>query len=150
MIDTVKPEVRSRMMARIRGKNTQPEIMLRRALHRNGFRFRLHDRKLPGTPDLVFPRFRAVCFVQGCFWHRHLGCSYATMPSTNIGYWHKKFDANIERDKRNCTAILANSWRIAIVWECALRNEKATVVSAALGEWLHGSNSIFDTDFLSN
>ena len=98
MIDTVKPEVRSRMMARIRGKNTQPEIMLRRALHRNGFRFRLHDRKLPGTPDLVFPRFRAVCFVQGCFWHRHLGCSYATMPSTNIGYWHKKFDANIERE----------------------------------------------------
>ena len=147
MIDTVKPDVRSRMMARIRAKDTQPEIVLRHAMHRNGFRYRLHDRKLPGTPDLVFPRFRAVCFVQGCFWHRHPGCSFATMPSTNIDYWQKKFDSNFERDKRNCLALLANGWRIAIVWECALRNENTTVVASALGDWLHGSSSRFDTDF---
>ena len=146
MIDTVKPEVRSRMMAQIRAKDTKPEIMIRHALHKKGFRYRLHNRNLPGTPDLVFPRFHAVCFVHGCFWHRHIGCSYATMPSTNSDNWNEKFNSNIERDKRNCKELMSRGWRIAIVWECALRNGKVETVASALGNWLSGTSSNFDTD----
>ena len=98
MTDIVDQQTRSRMMSGIRGKNTKPELALRRALHARGFRFRLHSGKVHGRPDLVLPKHRAVVFVHGCFWHRHEGCRYATTPSTRPEFWRAKFDANVARD----------------------------------------------------
>ena len=107
MADIVDPETRSRMMSGIKGKNTRPELALRRALHARGFRYRLHDKRLPGKPDLILPRFRAAIFVHGCFWHRHEGCKYATTPATRPEFWQAKFRENAERDQRNFDALLA-------------------------------------------
>ena len=146
MADIVDHATRSRMMAGIGSRNTRPELALRRAVHARGLRFRLHDRRLPGTPDLVFRRFRAVCLVHGCFWHRHSGCPYATTPSTRREFWQAKFDANIERDRRNRHDLLQAGWRVATVWECALRKQ-ATVeaVTHQLERWLRGNAVEFDT-----
>ena len=143
MADTVSPDVRSRMMAGIRGKDTRPEMVLRREVHGRGFRYRLHDRRLPGTPDLVFKRYNAVCFVHGCFWHRHAGCRYATTPATRTDFWQAKFDANVTRDRRDCRALLDAGWRVATVWECALKNGGGTVVASELGRWLRGADRLY-------
>jgi DNA mismatch endonuclease (patch repair protein) len=121
MTDTVAPEVRSRMMAGIRGRDTKPEMLVRSFLHRSGLRFRLHAARLPGRPDLVFPRFRSVLFVNGCFWHRHAGCRFASTPSSNPAFWLKKFNDNIERDRASIEKLVAMGWRVLIVWECGLR-----------------------------
>lgn len=145
MTDIVDPETRSRMMSRIRGRDTRPEIGLRRALHARGLRYRLHDRRLPGRPDIVFPRFRAACFVHGCFWHRHAGCSYATTPATRAAFWSAKFEANVARDARNRVELLAVGWRVAVVWECALRREGRDTVAAAVHEWLLGTRAEYDS-----
>ena len=123
MADIVDPETRSRMMSGIRGKNTRPELALRRALHARGFRYRLHDKRLPGKPDLVLPRFHAAIFVHGCFWHSHEGCKYATTPATRPELWQAKFRENAERDQRNFDALLALGWRVAVVWECEIRKD---------------------------
>lgn len=128
MADIVDPETRSRMMSGIKGKNTRPELALRRALHARGFRYRLHDKKLPGKPDLVLPRFHAAIFVHGCFWHRHEGCKYATTPATRQEFWQAKFRENMERDQRNIDALLALGWRVAVVWECEMRKDLAATV----------------------
>jgi DNA mismatch endonuclease, patch repair protein len=120
--DIVDPETRSRMMAGIRGKDTQPELMIRRALHRLGFRFRLHDRRLPGRPDLVFPQYRAVIFVHGCFWHGH-DCPTFRWPKTRRSFWRSKIEGNRERDARSCREIAAAGWRLLTVWECATRGK---------------------------
>jgi len=133
------------MMRAIGGKNTGPELALRRKLHRLGLRYRLHDRELPGTPDLVFPRFRAVCFVHGCFWHRHPGCRHVSTPSTRQEYWLKKFEGNVARDIRARKALLDAGWRVAVVWECALRGAGADRASCEIREWLHGTDSEFQT-----
>lgn len=135
MADVVDPATRSRMMAGIGGKNTRPEVQLRKAMHALGFRYRLHDRKLPGKPDLVFPRYRAAVFVHGCFWHRHEGCRYATMPATRPEFWAAKFEANVARDRRAEMALHEMGWRIATVWECALRRSLVTV-AGQMSEWL--------------
>ena len=145
MIDTVDRAVRSQMMASIRGKDTKPELILRRALHARGFRYRLHDRMLPGRPDLVFRRFRAVCFVHGCFWHRHEACPYATVPATRQEFWQAKFRANVERDRRARKELLEAGWRVAIVWECALRKDGADRTSSMLDRWLRGDEPNFET-----
>ena len=146
MADIVDRATRSRMMAGIGSRNTRPEVALRRAIHARGFRFRLHDRRLPGTPDLVFRRFGAVCLVHGCFWHRHVGCPYATTPTTRQEFWRAKFDANIERDRRNRHDLLQAGWRVATVWECAPRKQAAVeVVAQELERWLRGSAAAFDT-----
>jgi DNA mismatch endonuclease (patch repair protein) len=118
--DIVDAATRSRMMGSIRGKNTQPEILVRRMLHARGFRFRLHDRKLPGTPDLVLPRYRAVVFVSGCFWHGH-DCRFFRMPATRPDFWRAKIERNRTNDERARNALLEAGWRCATVWECALR-----------------------------
>lgn len=121
MADVVSPEVRSRMMSGIRGKDTQPEMLVRRYLHGQGMRYRLHDRALPGAPDLVFSRHGAVVFIHGCYWHRHKKCKYATTPASNVMFWKKKFAANVRRD-RNVVALLAEQgWRVIVIWECGLR-----------------------------
>jgi DNA mismatch endonuclease, patch repair protein len=136
MVDIVDRATRSRMMASIRGKDTRPELLLRRALHSRGFRYRLHARSLPGRPDLVLPRWRAVVFVHGCFWHRHSGCRYATTPATRPEFWQAKFDANVARDARSMEALEAQQWRVAIVWECAQRSKSMDEIVTQLAEWL--------------
>lgn len=119
MADRISREKRSWNMSRIRSKNTKPEILLRKTLHGMGLRYRLHDRKLPGAPDLVLPKYRAVIFVHGCFWHRH-GCKLTTTPSTQEDFWQAKFRANIERDRKNVRELETRGWRVLIVWECEL------------------------------
>ncbi|MFN7883220.1 MAG: very short patch repair endonuclease [bacterium] len=140
MTDVVDQQTRSRMMSGIRGKNTKPELALRRALHARGFRFRLHSGKVHGRPDLVLPKHRAVVFVHGCFWHRHQGCRYATVPATRPEFWRAKFDANTARDSAVRTRLLEDGWRVATVWECALRKpEKINSAITVLEEWLLGT-----------
>lgn len=137
MVDMVDAETRSRMMAGIREKNTKPELALRRALHARGFRFRLHSKKVHGRPDLVLPKYRAVVFVHGCFWHRHEGCRYATTPATRPEFWQAKFAANAARDSSVRGALLDRGWRVATIWECALRKpEQVSVTTDRLAEWL--------------
>jgi DNA mismatch endonuclease (patch repair protein) len=137
--DVVDAATRSRMMASIKGKNTQPEVRLRKALHAKGIRFRLHSPNLPGRPDIVFPRFKAVCFVHGCFWHRHKGCRYTTSPRTRPEFWQTKFASNIVRDRQNQEELMLVGWRIAIVWECALRGDAAGEASLTLTNWLQST-----------
>lgn len=120
MPDIVTPEQRSRMMSGIKGKNTKPELIIRKGLHLLGFRFRLHDRKLPGQPDLVFAKYHAVIFVHGCFWHAH-DCHLFKWPASNEDFWREKIGGNIERDHRNITALKDMDWRVMVIWECALR-----------------------------
>jgi DNA mismatch endonuclease (patch repair protein) len=120
MADVVAPTTRSRMMAGIRAKNTAPELMIRRGLHNRGFRYRLHAPKLPGKPDLVFPRHRAVIFIHGCFWHAHECCLFK-WPTTRVEFWKEKLMRNRESDHRNCDRLLANGWRVLTVWECSLK-----------------------------
>lgn len=140
MTDIVDQQTRSRMMSGIRGKNTKPELALRRALHARGFRFRLHSGKVHGRPDLVLPKHRAVVFVHGCFWHRHKGCRYAAVPATRPEFWRAKFDANAARDSAVRTSLLQDGWRVATVWECALRKpEKVNSAITMLEEWLLGT-----------
>ncbi|MVW88848.1 DNA mismatch endonuclease Vsr [Pseudomonas sp. PB101] len=127
-MDIVSKEVRSRMMAGIRGSDTSPEIKVRRMLHRYGFRYRLHQRNLPGRPDLVLSRYRVCIFVHGCFWHRHPGCRYATTPRTNDEFWRTKFDQNVARDAKNKESLLASGWRVFELWECGIRGPEAEII----------------------
>ena len=140
MTDIVDQQTRSRMMSGIRGKNTKPELALRRALHARGFRFRLHSGKVHGRPDLFLPKHRAAVFVHGCFWHRHEGCRYATVPATRSEFWRTKFDANVARDNAVRTRLVEGGWRVATVWECALRKpERLNNVVRIFEEWLLGT-----------
>ena len=139
MPDFLSPAQRSARMALIRGKDTHPELSLRRALHRAGFRYRLHAGNLPGKPDLVLPRYRAVVFVHGCFWHRHQGCSIASTPKSNTPYWQAKFARNVERDRRVTACLIEDGWRVFVVWECELTSARkaqdaATRLASALLE----------------
>jgi len=145
MPDIVDKATRSRMMAGIGSRDTVPEVTLRRALHARGLRYRLHDRKLAGTPDLVFRRFGAVCFVHGCFWHRHDGCPYTTTPVTREEFWQAKFQENVSRDRRNRRNLLESGWRVAVVWECALRGQGGLRIAMMLDQWLHGDDRTFET-----
>jgi len=124
-------------MAAIRGKNTRPELALRLALFAAGFRYRLHVRGLPGSPDLVFPKHRAVLFVHGCFWHRHVGCRFSASPKANSEFWRLKFEGNVNRDARNIASLRREGWRIAVVWECALKRSVDDAVRT-VGAWLTG------------
>jgi len=125
------------MMAGIKGKDTKPELVLRRALHARGFRYRLHSKNVPGRPDLVFPKHHAIVFVHGCFWHRHEGCRYTTTPSTRPEFWQAKFDSNVIRDAAIRDQLIETGWRVATVWECSLRktDQMATTVEL-LSTWL--------------
>ena len=128
MVDRISSEHRSWNMSRIRSRETKPELQLRSALHKTGFRFRLHVRKLPGCPDIVLPKYHTAIFVHGCFWHRHSGCKNATIPSTRRDFWIRKLDANVERDVRNNIALKSSGWTIFIVWECELESDPGKVV----------------------
>lgn len=128
MTDTITTAHRSWNMSCIRDRDTKPEVELRSMLHRAGFRFRLHDRRLPGRPDIVMPKHHAVVMVHGCFWHRHEGCRNATTPSTRREFWQAKFDSNVARDHRAEQDLVALGWRVLTVWECELRKEPERVV----------------------
>jgi DNA mismatch endonuclease (patch repair protein) len=141
-MDTVDRATRSRIMSAVGRKDTGAELLLRSVLHRAGLRYRLHERSLPGSPDLVFPRFRAVIFVHGCYWHSH-GCYRSTVPKSRRKFWADKFAANRARDSRNERLLVENGWRVLIVWECALRG-KGAKSTAAIGRgvkaWLKSSS----------
>ncbi len=120
MTDIFSREKRSEIMGRIKGRDTQPELILRRGLHWRGFRFLLHDARLPSRPDLVFPIYRAVIFVHGCFWHGH-HCEKFRLPGSNLDYWRAKINRNQLNDERNVQRLLEEGWRVGVVWECAVR-----------------------------
>jgi DNA mismatch endonuclease (patch repair protein) len=122
-MDIFKKEKRSAIMSRVRSSNTNPEIRVRKILHRLGYRFRLHRRDLPGTPDIVLPAYDSVILVHGCFWHRHDGCRDSSMPTTRIRFWKKKFAENVTRDSKKTAALQSLGWKVLIVWECELRDE---------------------------
>lgn len=122
MADVVDKSTRSRMMAGIRSKNTKPEKLIRSALHRLGFRFRLHQSGLPGKPDLVFRKYKAVIFIHGCFWHGH-GCPLFKLPTSNVLFWRNKIDRNRARDIQALDALKNAGWRVMVIWECALRGK---------------------------
>ena len=138
MTDVLTPAQRRLNMSRIRGKDTKPELLLRRGLHACGFRFRLHRRDLPGCPDLVFPRFHAVVFVHGCFWHGH-GCPMFKSPTTRPEFWAAKIEGNRARDLRASEDLKAAGWRTLVVWECTLRGPERLPIEQVLAwisEWL--------------
>jgi len=122
-MDRITQERRSWNMSQIRGKNTKPELAVRSALHRLGFRFSLHRSDLPGKPDLVLPKYHAAIFVHGCFWHRHKGCKMAYSPKTKQEFWQQKFSNNVDRDKRNLDAIAELGWTPIIIWECEIKQD---------------------------
>ena len=137
-MDVLTPEQRRRCMTRIKARNTKPEVLLRKALFALGFRYRLHDRRLPGTPDLVFPKFRAAVFVNGCFWHGH-DCPLFVVPKTNTEFWLQKIGVNRARDKGAVSSLRRMGWRVLTVWECALRRPRQVpiaVVAARAARWL--------------
>ena len=146
MADVVSATVRSRMMSGIRSKDTRPEIILRKGLHRLGFRFRLHDRRLPGRPDIVLPKYKAVIFAHGCFWHGH-DCHLFKWPSTREDFWREKIGRNKNVDKRSEHALNATGWRYAIVWECALKGRGRLPLDDVLtlcSEWLRQGTGNLD------
>lgn len=124
MTDIVDRATRSRMMSGIRGRDTKPELRVRRFLHAAGFRFRLSPKDVFGKPDIVLPKYRAAVFVHGCYWHRHEGCRYATMPESNKDLWLAKFVANKRRDREVRARLLAENWSVQVVWECDLSDER--------------------------
>ncbi len=139
-MDTVDKETRSKIMSSVGQKNTGPETILRSALHKCGLRYRLHDRSLPGSPDLIFPRYKAVVFVHGCYWHSH-GCYRSTVPKTRREFWTDKFEANKKRDRRNIALLQQAGWRVLVVWECALIGKAASpadTIAKRAAEWLNG------------
>ena len=125
-MDIVDSQRRSEMMAGIKGRDTTPEIVVRRIAHGLGFRFRLYRKDLPGRPDMSFPRHRVVVFVHGCFWHRHDGCKYAYTPKTRVRFWTEKFSQNVARDRRNEELLHNLGWLVHVIWECETR-DKTTV-----------------------
>jgi DNA mismatch endonuclease (patch repair protein) len=141
MIDVVDKITRSRMMAGIRGKNTKPELALRRALHRLGLRYRLHVVGLPGRPDIVLPKHRAAIQMHGCFWHRHEHCVFCTTPASNMEFWKPKFRETVKRDKLNLDALRSLGWKVAIVWECSVKDEGAEAVARRITAWLQSGRS---------
>lgn len=127
-MDILTPEKRSWNMSRIQSKNTKAELAVRSSLHKIGYRFRLNDKTLPGKPDIVLPKYKTVIFVHGCFWHRHSGCKYAYIPKSRIDFWNNKFTDNIERDKRNISALQKEGWCPIVIWECKIKKDLAFAI----------------------
>jgi DNA mismatch endonuclease (patch repair protein) len=126
MADVHTKELRSYNMSRIKGKDTKPEMLVRRFLHANGFRYRLHVKNLHGRPDIVLPKYKTVIFVHGCFWHGHKNCKYAKLPKTRTEWWQNKFDVNRANDVKAVEALEKMGWKVVVVWECDLKADKVT------------------------
>lgn len=133
-MDIIDKQARSRLMGRIRGKDTKPEMVVRRIAHRLGFRFRLHRSDLPGSPDLVFPGRRKVVFVHGCYWHRHPGCRLAYQPKSNVEFWTEKFAANVARDQKALQELRNQGWDTLVIWECDAKD--SGLVASRLSTYL--------------
>lgn len=129
MADRITKEQRSKIMSQIRSKDTKPERRVRSLLHSMGYRFRLQRKELPGTPDIVLPKYRTVILVHGCFWHRHRGCKYCKTPSSNKSYWTKKFTRNTRRDIKQRKMLEQNGWKVSIIWECETEDERKLLQS---------------------
>ncbi|WP_126454370.1 very short patch repair endonuclease [Sulfuriflexus mobilis] len=134
MADKLSPQRRSEVMSAVKGKNTTPELRVRRVLHAMGYRFRLHRKDLPGKPDIVLPKYKLCIFVHGCFWHQHSGCKRATMPASNKAFWKKKLTGNFERDKKNTADLKSLGWQVCIIWECETKQQE--VLEKALSNCL--------------
>lgn len=131
MVDVLTPEQRRLNMSLVKAKDTKPEMIVRRGLHARGLRYRLHDQRLPGRPDLIFPQYRAAVFVHGCFWHAHT-CSLSTLPATRRDFWRSKLLANAARDRKTSEALRLAGWRVLVIWECALRGPERRELSDVL------------------
>lgn len=143
MVDIVDNQTRSRMMAGIRSKNTKPELSIRKALHSRGYRYRLHVKNLPGKPDMVFPKYSAVIFVNGCFWHGH-DCHLFRIPKSNVNFWKNKISRNKELDDFAVTKLISMKWRVGIVWECALKGKTRVDFDYLIGlieTWIQSPNT---------
>lgn len=121
-MDNITKKMRSALMGRVRRQDTGPELVIRKLLHANGYRFRLHRRDLPGKPDIVLPRYKSAIYVNGCFWHNHFGCKWGSIPQSNTEFWKAKFARNKERDKQNLLQMTRLGWHPIVVWECETRN----------------------------
>ena len=134
MMDIYSKEQRSKLMSCVRTQNTKPEVLVRKALHGMGFRFRLHNKSMPGRPDIVLSRYRTVVFVNGCFWHGHDCSKGTTLPKTNALFWKEKLKANVERDKKKTRELEEQGWRVVVVWECQTKSSEylRTIISKAL------------------
>ena len=130
-MDVLTPEQRKKNMQHIRGKDTSIEVAVRKELFRRGFRYRKNDSRYPGKPDIVLPKYHTVIFVNGCYWHRHENCKYATTPKTNVEFWEKKFSDNVKKDAESISALEADGWRVITLWECELKKDfKGTIEKA--------------------
>ncbi len=146
MTDVHDAQTRSRNMAAIKGRNTKPELIIRKALHRAGFRYRLHAKDLPGKPDLVFPRYNAALFINGCFWHQH-NCHLFKWPGTRQDFWKKKISGNVANDQKKIATLHEYGWRTGIIWECALKGKTRIEEDEAiqrLTEWLQSDNKTIE------
>lgn len=130
--DIFSPEKRSEIMSLVRHESSKPEVRVRKLLHRAGYRFRLHNKKLPGTPDIVLPKYKTVVFVHGCFWHHHEGCKRAALPKKNREFWAAKFERNMQRDKRVRHELKELGWRVIVVWECELAKKNEHILCEKL------------------
>jgi len=139
MADIHSKETRSFNMSRIKGKDTKPEMLARKFLFSQGFRYRLHDKKLPGKPDIVLPRYRAVIFIHGCFWHGHEECKYYVVPKTRTEWWLEKINKNTANDEKSVTALQEAGWKVIIIWECKLKKDQLDSTMSALLEELTGN-----------
>jgi DNA mismatch endonuclease, patch repair protein len=138
MTDVVDSKTRSRMMSGIRGKNTKPEIIVRKCLFSLGCRYRLHRRALPGAPDIVMPGRKIVVFVHGCFWHSHQSCRLVKTPASNVEFWRNKLSGTVVRDEKAASELQAMGWRVLVVWECSTRGKAEEGLSLAISKWLSG------------
>lgn len=145
MTDVVSRQTRSRMMSGIRGKDTKPELLIRKGLYHRGFRYRLHDKQLAGKPDIVLRKYRAIVFIHGCFWHRH-GCRLFKWPKTRTEFWRKKLDDNFQNDQKVINSLKKSGWRLCIVWECALKGADKDIdtVVSSIAEWLVGHEELLE------
>lgn len=146
MVDIVDVSTRSRMMAGIKGRNTKPEILIRKLLHKKGFRFRIHVKDLPGKPDIVLPKYKAVIFVNGCFWHGHKDCHLFKLPATRTEFWQEKITRNQANDSKSINLLLENNWKVGVVWECSIRGatKDTNRVINIISEWLSGESSFIE------
>lgn len=146
MPDSMTPQQRHNCMSHIRAKNTRPEVLVRQYLHAVGFRFRIHVKKLPGCPDVVLPKYHTCIFVNGCFWHGHIGCRYATRPKSNAEFWRTKIHNNIRRDELSIQALKAMGWKVITVWECDLKKDRRNDTLPFLAEQIRQNGASYASE----
>jgi DNA mismatch endonuclease (patch repair protein) len=127
-MDSLTKSARSALMAKIKAKNTRPEMIVRKFLFSKGFRYRIHDKRYPGSPDIVLPKYRTAIFIHGCFWHGHEDCRAARLPTTNVEYWQKKIEENNERDRKKIESLEHDGWKVIVVWECRIKNKQKRAI----------------------